>query len=332
MRLSARLQSAQHWLISSISSIRRATRPTRVDATYVYELSGGWPFGERTGGPGIEDYEVVGDGPSYGMGLAMRPARAPPSPTSAGLTRKTSRSATVAALVLTKAVPDRDRWDSVVHGGRAADRCRGHAEDRARGQAPRLRLESAVHGQRPAGASPPPAGSHAPAATPCALAGASGRRGDPDATAVLPETARQAGVGGVVILPSDRHRRAVKDAKVAIAFPLLDQSGLDAARVALRVTQLVGMPVPVITTCRLSSNYNHLRTDPPGRGPFRPHRLPAGGPGRGLRARDTPRCTCVKVLPRASRTSPLERQRERVVARHLICALRRRRPTAVRIC
>jgi TonB family protein len=75
-----------------------------------------------------------------------------------------------------------------------------------------------------------------------------------DAPGILPDVARQAGITGVVILEiTIGTDGAVKDARVVRSIPLLDQAALDAARQwKFEVTQLNGVPVPVIMTATVN--------------------------------------------------------------------------------
>jgi len=75
-----------------------------------------------------------------------------------------------------------------------------------------------------------------------------------DVPPVMPETARQASVTGLVILEATIGvDGAVKDAKILRGIPLLDQAALDAVRQwRYEPTLLNGVPVPVIMTVTVS--------------------------------------------------------------------------------
>jgi protein TonB len=102
------------------------------------------------------------------------------------------------------------------------------------------------------GGMPGAPGPHAPA--PSAPVRVGGTLATPrrivDASPVMPDAARQAGITGVVILeitigPDGR----VRDAKVLRSIPLLDQAAIDTARQwRYEPTLLNGVPVPVIMT------------------------------------------------------------------------------------
>lgn len=228
-----------------------------VDKTYTfYELDTDWPMGERwEGKAALEEYSVAGEiGPS-GLGIVLP----------GGLVQlfdsrgdKLFRDASAVSVI-------------PVHGGAG-----GGGGNQSFDAMERMQVASAIRStemnavRRPAGgqgglgfsssvsmsigpvtpATAPVPAPRAPEAPVRVGGNIRTPRRIQDRQPVLPETARQAGVRGVVILEiTIGPDGAVNDAKILNSIPLLDQAALDAVRGwRYEPTLLNGTPVPVIMT------------------------------------------------------------------------------------
>jgi TonB family protein len=216
----------------------------RVDVAYrFFGVEGDWPLGARWEGRAIvEDYSVMG-GPMSSHGAGLR--------TPAGLVQLLSVPFSPRSAELFAEKPALSAL-SYRGGGRgtAGEVTFDAAEAREVASAARSAEQRANPGAAGAfsGVYPPP--------------GAPVRVGGNirmpqrivDASPVMPEVARQAGIRGVVILeiiigPDGK----VSDVKVLRSIPQLDQAAMDAARQwRYEATLLNGAPVPVIMTATVS--------------------------------------------------------------------------------
>jgi TonB family protein len=251
----------QHWLVILVDSAMPGGRAPdgRVDTTYTFnDVTGDWPLGERWEGAAVvDDYSQVGEMGIVGVGLS----------TPAGVVQLLSpRGGNVfrdqaATLVL-----------SYIGAGRGGARP-GESFAQAEAEQVGVAMRNAAHMPPPGssismgvtGAAPGgivvenatgggfsrASGPYPPPSAPVRVGGnvATPRR-IVDASPVMPDAARQAGIKGVVILeiviaPDG----SVRDAKVLRSIPLLDQAAIDTARQwRYEPTQLNGAPVPVIMT------------------------------------------------------------------------------------
>jgi TonB family protein len=246
----------QHWLVILVDSAMPGGRAPdgRVDASYTLnDVIGDWPLGERWEGTAVvDDYSNVGEMGIVGVGLS----------TPAGVVQLLSPRGG-------SAFRDQAATRVLSYGGAGrsggGDDSFAQAEERQVGVA----MRNAAH-------IPPPGSSISMSVTGgvvvgSALGGVAGAPGPPppppsapvrvggniatprrivDASPVTPDTARQAGITGVVILeiiiaPDGR----VRDAKVLRSIPPLDQAAIDTVRQwRYEPTLLNGAPVPVIMT------------------------------------------------------------------------------------
>lgn len=238
----------------------------RVDAAYrFYEVDGEWPLGPRWEGRAIvEDYSLLGGGLAlHGAGLRtpaglIQILGGPLGPRSAELFAQHPAAATL----------------SFRGGGRSAAGEVTFAQAEAReGEMAARTTERRAH---PDAAGPPSGvtGGASGGVVGSVLGGIAGAPGPPppatapvrvggnirtprrivDATPVMPEMARQAGITGVVILEiiigADG---AVRGVRVLRSIPLLDQAAIAAARQwRYEPTLLNGTPVPVIMTATVN--------------------------------------------------------------------------------
>jgi TonB family protein len=238
--------AAERWLIVLMDHTGSGSRPDGiVDASYYFRDVASWPLNDRwEGAASLDEYSVAGD-PLVGIGLK----------TDAGFVQ-----------LITNVGPSR--------GGGFADPAATVVAFGGFGRGPSSRFGfDAVEQQQTAvlRRPPPPGRSTQPAVSygsvsappdpqptsyppPMAPVRVGGNIRQPmkiaDARPVMPATAEQAGIRGVVIVeivvgPDG----SVTDAKVLRSIPLLDQPAIDAVRQwRYEITQLNGRPVSVIMT------------------------------------------------------------------------------------
>jgi TonB family protein len=214
----------------------------RVDATYRFlDVTGEWPLGARWEGPAlIEDYSLIGGGLAI-QGAGLR--------TPAGLVQILGGPLGQRSAELFAQTPAAASL-SFRNGGRS-----GGGGSFAQAEAREVQMTGAtaerLANPGAAGALPPPT----PGLAPVRVGGNIPMpRRIVDAEPVMPDTARQAGITGVVILEivigTDGK---VSDVKILRSIPLLDQAAIDTAKQwRYEPTQLNGVAVPVIMTATVA--------------------------------------------------------------------------------
>jgi TonB family protein len=242
--------AAQGWLVLLVDSATPdgGAPDGRVDTTYTFnDVTGEWPLGSRWEGAAVvEDYSIAG-GLAQGVGMstpngllqllsprggeAFRDPAAVAQLSFGGAGRgggggesfaqAEERQVAVAIRNVARVAPPGSSLTMglSVSGGGSAVRTESSSSDAM--QAP-VRVGGNI-------------------ATPRKIT---------DAAPVMPDTARQAGVTGIVILEiTIGTDGAVRDAKVLRSIPLLDAAAVDAVRQwRYEPTLLQGTPVPVIMT------------------------------------------------------------------------------------
>ena len=241
---------AQRWLILLLDQAKRGTPPDgRVDSTYTFtSVNGEWTLGERWEGYAtLDDYSLAGEGGYHGLGLTtpaglVQILGGVPSPVGAGaLFRDPAAVTTVSFSGSGRGGGGNLSFDQ------AEERQIATAERNAAGPSPvNSRTSTALYGVT----SGVVTGNAAPAAPVRVGGNITSPRKTQDARPVMPETARQANVQGVVIIElTVGPDGSVSDARILRSIPLLDQAALDAVRQwRYTPTLLNGVPVPVIMT------------------------------------------------------------------------------------
>jgi TonB family protein len=243
--------AAQRWLVVLADQAAAGTGGGSVDLTYTFDdVEGTWPLGERwQGRASLDEYSVVGQGMNAGIGLNTSNglvqilSSAPPVRDTRRIFEDPAAVAILTFRGFGRSGGGNQSFDAAEQT-QTANAAR-HASGVASGTSIRTGIDFRV------GTAPDPPGGY-PA--PMAPVRGGGNIRTPTrlehAEPVLPETARQAGIRGVVILeitigPDGR----VSDAKVLRSIPLLDAAALDAVRKwRYEPTLLNGAPVPVIMT------------------------------------------------------------------------------------
>lgn len=243
---------AQRWLVILVDSVMPGGRAPdgRVDTTYTLnDVTGDWPLGERWEGTAVvDDYAHVSEMGIVGLGLS----------TPGGVVQLLSpRGGSVfrdpaATLVLSYGGAGRSSGGGKSFAQAEEQQVGVAIRNAARIPPPGSSVSMTISGMGGIVSTPgPPPAPNAPVrvggniATP---------RRTVDATPVMPEVARQAGVTGVVILEiSIGTDGSVRDVKVLRSIPLLDQAAIDTARQwRYEPTLLNGAPVAVIMTATVN--------------------------------------------------------------------------------
>lgn len=240
---------AQQWLVMLVDYV---PADGRVDASYSYnDISGHWPLGERWEGTAVLlDYSVVGQGGSAALGIVVPhgllqlvslPVGAQFHDAGAAAIlsyRRAGRSGGGASFDDVEARQVEMAVRNVDRSGQRLSTSDGSV---------RMELNAGVAGGEPGGAAPRASGE-----TPAVRVGGSVRRPAQlvDVKPVMPETARNAGISGTVILEvTIGIDGQVEEARVLRSIPLLDAAAVEAARQwRFEPTLLNGKPVPLIMT------------------------------------------------------------------------------------
>jgi TonB family protein len=243
---------AQRWLVILADfAAPNGAGDGRVDVSYTFNDVADWPAGERWEGPArFEEYFVAGEPGNFGLGLGLPNGKVQMLDARSALLFKDA--AAVATIDFRGSGrgggPMGQPFDEVERMQVAmASR---NAETRANLPQAMQSFSSStslsISGAPPAIRSGPP--------LPAAPVRVGGNIPIPakitNAAPVWPAMARQAGIGGVVIVEiTIAPDGSVKDAKVLRSIPQLDQAALDTVRQwRYEPTLLNGTPVPVIMT------------------------------------------------------------------------------------
>ena len=225
-----------------------------VDMQYTFNDVVDWPGGERwEGKAAIEEYFLAGELGNYGIGLALATGFVQLlDEKSDRLFRDASAVTVLAFRGSSRGGGGIQRFDDVERV--AVANATRNAEIRANLPAAARGASSGVgfviNDARP-GAPPPSQTNYPPPTAPVRVGGIIKKPVKiQDADPVMPPTAAQAGIRGVVIVEvTIGPDGAVKDAKILRSIPLLDQAALDAIRRwRYEPTHLNGAPVAVIMT------------------------------------------------------------------------------------
>jgi TonB family protein len=228
-----------------------------VDNSYRFnDVEGAWPLGERWEGSAVVDNYSILQGANPGVGLT----------TSAGFVQlfgnmgadwfRDARAVTLTFRSAGQTTSAAGRYSFAEAERRAVDEAAQNAGMTGGGSVSTAVLpngSTAIMGVRMSGAMTP-SGSASPSPAPTAPVRVGGNIRTPvkiaGAAPLWPAPARQAGIGGVVLVEiTIGPDGGIKDARILRSIPLLDQAALDAVRQwRYEPTLLNGMPVPVIMT------------------------------------------------------------------------------------
>jgi TonB family protein len=241
---------AQRWLVLLVDYATPDGPDGRVDMTYTHhDIDGEWPLENRWEGPAVvEDYSLAGEGASAAAGLGLVGPRGLVqllTPPAERLFRDASAIAVLHFRGAGRAGGGRRSFDETEQQQVAT--AMRNAETRSRlpsGASVSARLDAfdmtaGIGSVTGGGMAPVRVGGNVRA--PAKIV---------DVAPVLPESARKAGIHGVVILElTIGTDGAVTNARVLRSIPLLDAAALEAVRQwRFEPTSLNGQPVPVILT------------------------------------------------------------------------------------
>jgi TonB family protein len=224
----------------------------RVDVSYTFQDVAEWPAGERwEGQAALEEYFVVGEIGNYGLGLVLPNGLVQMLDTRAA---PLFRDAAAVAVIdfrgsgrgggpMGQSFDAEERMQMAMATRNAETRANLPGGMRGFSSSTGLSISGAPSAAVQDGLPPPsaPVRVGGNIRTPAKISGAA---------PLWPASARQAGIGGVVILEiTIAPDGTIKDAKVLRSIPQLDQAALDAVRQwRYEPTLLNGAPVPVIMT------------------------------------------------------------------------------------